>query len=70
MSKEKVVYRYVSNPYGWVIRIFAIMVSWYFNKSILWAIFHYMFGLIYLLYCLLIGRFSDGGFMNIINYYF
>jgi hypothetical protein len=56
---------------GWnVINIFAIMVSWYFNKSVLWAIFHWIFGLLYLIYCLLIGRFADGGFMENINHYF
>ena len=51
------------------INLLAIMTSWYFNHSILWAIFHYMFGGIYLIYSLLIGRFSDGGFMEIINSY-
>lgn len=52
------------------IRIIAVCVSWYFNKSILWAIVHYIFGIWYLLYALLTGKFADGGFMDIINHYF
>ena len=51
------------------INILAVMVSWYFNKSILWAIFHFAFGVWYLIYRLLIGSFADGGFMEIINSY-
>ena len=57
-------------PIMMVINLFSVMVSWYFNKSVLWAIFHWVFGLFYLIYSLLIGRFADGGFMEIINYYF
>jgi hypothetical protein len=63
----------VINPFsGWLkfaINISAVLVSWYFNKSILWAIFHYLFGSIYLIYSLLVGRFTDGGFLEIINSY-
>lgn len=71
-NKEKtvVVRTYLKNPFTIIINIFAVMVSWYFNKSVLWAIFHWIFGLLYLIYSLLIGRFADGGFMEIINYYF
>jgi len=60
-------------PTNWLIfaiDIIAVMVSWYFNKSVLWAIFHFVFGWIYLLYSLLIGRFADGNFMTIMNSYF
>lgn len=53
-----------------VINIFAVMVSWFFNKSVGWAIFHYIFGFWYLIYSMLSGRFADGGFMEIINNYF
>lgn len=28
----------------------ALVVSWYFNKSVLWALFHFMFGFWYLVY--------------------
>lgn len=69
-TKEIVVRTYYRNPFAIIINVFAAMVSWYFNKSILWVIFHFIFGTIYLLYSLLIGRFSDGGFMEIINNYF
>ena len=50
--------------------ILSIMVSWFYNHSVLWAIFHGIFSWIYLIYSLIIGRFADGGFMNIINHYF
>ena len=57
---------------GWIrlsINTIAVLVSWFFNKSILWAIFHFMFGTWYLIYRLLKGSFRDGGFMQIINNY-
>ena len=52
------------------IRILAVMVSYYFNASIGWAIIHYILGPIYLLYCLLSGRFAEGQFMEMLNQYF
>jgi hypothetical protein len=58
---------------GWIrlfINILALIVSWYFNKSILWAIFHFIFGAWYLIYRLLKGSFANGGFMEIMNHYF
>jgi hypothetical protein len=69
MAQKTVVQRVYTNPLSIIVSILAVMVSWYFNKSILWAIFHYMFGWIYMIYSLLIGRFADGGFMEIINSY-
>ena len=57
---------------GWVklaLNTLSVMVSWFFNKSILWALFHFLFGIWYLIYRLLIGSFKDGGFMEIINSY-
>lgn len=53
-----------------VVSIFAAMTSWFLNHSVLWAIIHYTIGPIYLIYSLFTGIFSDGGLMNIINYYF
>lgn len=55
---------------GLIIRVLAILVSWFFNKSILWAIFHYFLGFWYLLYKLLTGAFKDGNFMTIFQNYF
>ena len=69
-EENKTVYNHYINPFNSIVFILSIMVSWYFNKSILWAIFHGMFSWIYLIYSILIGRFADGGFMEIINYYF
>lgn len=46
------------------INVLAVMVSWFFNKSILWAIFHFLFGAWYLIYRLIIGSFKDGGFVE------
>jgi|TARA_R110000851_G_scaffold47424_2_gene115178 hypothetical protein len=75
MSKVKtgstvIVKHYFKSPIFLAINILSVMVSWYFNKSVLWAIFHYVFGLMYLIYSMLIGRFADGGFMEIMNSYF
>ena len=70
MAEKNVVTYVYRSPLTWIINIFAVMVSWYFNHSVLWAIFHFFIGWIYLLYSLLIGRFADGGFMEIINSYF
>lgn len=53
-----------------LINVLSVMVSWFFNKSILWAIFHWIVGPFYLVYRLLKGSFADGGFMEIINSYF
>jgi hypothetical protein len=70
MSQKTVVQKVYTNPFSIIVSVLAVMVSWYFNKSIGWAIFHYIFGWIYMIYSLLIGRFADGGFMEIINSYF
>lgn len=48
----------------------ALLVSWYFNKSILWAIAHYFVGFYYLLYKVLDGAFRGGVLLEIYNYYF
>ena len=66
MSNSKNTYSIIHLLFG----LLAAMVSWYFNKSILWAIFHFIFSWIYLVYCVLALRFADGGFMEIINHYF
>lgn len=69
-NKTVIIKSYAESPLSWVFNILAVLVSWYFNHSFLWAIFHYMIGPLYLLYSLLIGRFADGGFMKIVEYYF
>lgn len=53
-----------------LVNVFSILISWYFNKSVAWLIFHYFFGFWYLIYSVLMQRFHDGGFMEILNYYF
>tara|TARA_R110000803_G_scaffold38955_1_gene84043 strand:- start:609 stop:800 length:192 start_codon:yes stop_codon:yes gene_type:complete len=60
----------ISNAITAIINVLALMVSWYFNKSILWAIFHFFFGGFYLIYRLIIGSFRNGGLETIINSYF
>jgi hypothetical protein len=52
-----------------ILNILAALVSYYFNKSIGWGILHYFFGGLYLFYCLLKGRFSNGGVGRIFNHY-
>jgi len=50
--------------------IVAVLVSWYENESVLWAIVHGIFSGIYLIYKILIGDFSNGRFSQIMKSYF
>jgi len=50
--------------------VLAAMVSWYFNKSILWAILHFVLSWMYIAYCLLTKAFSNGKWQLIVDYYF
>lgn len=72
MDEEIKEVRYYLIPGDWrmVFKIIAMLVSWYFNKSVFWVIIHYLFGWIYLVYVILMGGFSNGGFSSIIDYYF
>lgn len=72
MSSEKtvIVKNYGSNPLNLIATVLAVMVSWFYNHSIFWAIFHGLFSWIYLIYCLILGRFAHGGFMEIMHNYF
>lgn len=73
MSK-KTEYKYTFHlfPMDWrlLFRVVAVMISWYFNKSIGWAVLHYIFGWMYVLYVLLTGGFADGNLGEIIRHYF
>lgn len=62
--------RSIFGDFIFIFNIIAVLVSYSFNKSIAWAIFHYIVGIPYLLYCTLIGRFSNGGLIQIIDSYF
>lgn len=53
-----------------VVKILALMVSWYISENWLWALFHWMVAPYYLIYSLLTRVFADGGAMDIVNYYF
>jgi len=46
-----------------------MFVSWYFNKSILLAIIHFLFGWVYIAYVLFTGRFDSGGMGELFKYY-
>jgi hypothetical protein len=67
---KTVVQKVYTNPFNIFISIFAVMVSWFSNASIGLAILHYLIALPYLIYSLLVGKFADGGFMDIINTFF
>jgi len=67
---EKVKYYLIPPDWRLLFKIVAILVSWYFNKSVLWLIVHYFFGWVYLVYIILTGGFTNGGFSDIVNYYF
>lgn len=74
MSNEKKEYKWTLSlvPMDWrlIFRLMGLIVSWYFNHSIGWAILHYFFGWYYLIYTILTGGFADGGLNEIIRYYF
>ena len=55
--------------YG-VLGIYAVLVSWYYNHSILLAIFHYIIWPIYLIWELLQGRLAHGMWKTIPMSYF
>jgi hypothetical protein len=72
MDNEIKEVRYYLVPGDWRMgyKVIALLVSWYFNKSLLWLVIHYLFGWMYLVYVLLMGGFSNGNVGNMINYYF
>ncbi|PWT78070.1 MAG: hypothetical protein C5B59_02605 [Bacteroidetes bacterium] len=53
-----------------VLGIYALMVSWYYNHSIVLLIIHYIFWPIYLIYELLSGRLSNDMWRKIPESYF
>lgn len=55
---------------SFVCNVLAVLVSWYFNKSILWAIVAYLFGWWYLLYKIITGAFKGGVIEQMIQFYF
>ena len=55
--------------YG-ILGIYSLMISWYYNHSIILLIIHYIFWPIYLLYELLTGRLSHDMWKNIPLSYF
>jgi len=50
--------------------IYALMISWHYNHSILLLIVHYIFWPIYLAYELLTGHLADGMWRTIPESYF
>lgn len=50
--------------------VFAAMTSWFLNGQVGWALFHWICGPFYLVYAIFLRAFNDGGFMEIINWYF
>ena len=56
--------------YETFVGVLSLLISWYFNKSILWGILHYLCGVYYLVYCIISRAFSNGELLKIFNYYF
>jgi len=53
-----------------ILGIYALMVSWYYNHSLLLLIIHFIFWPIYLIYELLIGHFANDMWRRIPESYF
>jgi len=68
---NKTILKYYLFPtdYRLLFRIFAVFVSWYYNTSVLWGLFHFFLGWVYLVYVMVMGGFSEGGLGNVIDYY-
>ena len=61
--------RDTSIVYG-ILGIYAILISWHYNHSIILAIIHYIFWPVYLIYELLIGHLSHDMWKIIPESYF
>jgi hypothetical protein len=68
-KKEIIRFHLVPTDYRLIFRVIALFISWYFNKSIIWGLIHFMFGWLYIVYVLFMGGFNDGGLNRIINFY-
>ena len=55
--------------YG-ILGIYSLLISWYYNHSIILLIIHYIFWPVYLLYELLIGHLAHGMWRIIPESYF
>ena len=53
-----------------LIRLIAIMVTWYFHQSLWMAVLAWLFSLPYLAYVLITRGFANGTFMEMVKYYF
>ena len=65
-SNRKVNFNILGSTFGLV----AVLISWFINKSIFWAIVHGIFGLWYILYAIITGDLSNGVGQQMINHYF
>ena len=55
--------------YG-ILGIYSLMVSWYYNHSLILLLIHYIFWPIYLIYEVLTGNLSHGMWKTIPMHYF
>ena len=68
-NKNIIVYQLLPTDWRLVFRIVAVLVSWFYNQSLLWGIIHYFLGWVYIVYLILSGDFSNGGLGKVINFY-
>ncbi|HWB26420.1 MAG TPA: hypothetical protein VG738_13125 [Chitinophagaceae bacterium] len=55
--------------YG-ILGIYTVLISWYYNHSIILAIVHYLIWPVYLIYEILIGHLANGMWKTIPQSYF
>lgn len=53
-----------------VLGLYSLMISWYYNHSVILLIIHYIFWPVYLIYELLIGNLAHGMWKTIPLSYF
>lgn len=69
-NKKSISIRPVTFDFSIIIQIIAFLISFATNKSIGWAIVHFIFGLWYIIYWIITGdNANEEGMQEIINYW-
>jgi hypothetical protein len=59
----------IGSVFYFILSIYAVMVNWYFNHNILYAILAFLLSPFYLIYELLVGHFAHGMWLTILHHY-
>ncbi|MEO6070739.1 MAG: hypothetical protein ABIN57_05880 [Chitinophagaceae bacterium] len=59
----------IGSVFYFILSIYAVMVNWFYNHSILYAILAFLLSPFYLIYELLIGNLAHGMWLKILHTY-